>query len=72
MLTNLDASAKVDLAGAAVRLHWRGMDILAHVRSPRVAELALLMPGDSFNLFRGIIQEVMTNQNGGLVSISAE
>ncbi len=33
-------------------------------------QLALLMPGDSFNLFRGIIQEVMTNQNGGLVSIS--
>ncbi len=37
-------AAKVDLAGAAVRLRWRGMDILAHVRSPRVAELALLMP----------------------------
>ncbi|CAH0135553.1 Acetyl-/propionyl-coenzyme A carboxylase alpha chain [Agrobacterium fabrum] len=37
-------AAKVDLAGAAVRLRWRGMDILARVRSPRVAELALLMP----------------------------
>lgn len=37
-------AAKVDLAGAAVRLRWRGMDVLAHVRSPRVAELALLMP----------------------------
>lgn len=37
-------AAKVDLAGAAVRLRWRGMDVLAHLRSPRVAELALLMP----------------------------
>ncbi|RRN75239.1 acetyl-CoA carboxylase biotin carboxylase subunit [Agrobacterium deltaense] len=37
-------AAKVDLAGAAIRLRWRGMDIRAHVRSPRVAELALLMP----------------------------
>jgi len=37
-------AAKVDLAGAAVRLRWRGMDVLARVRSPRVAEFALLMP----------------------------
>ncbi|MCZ7452091.1 acetyl/propionyl/methylcrotonyl-CoA carboxylase subunit alpha [Rhizobium rhizogenes] len=37
-------AAKVDLAGAAIRLRWRGMDVVARVRSPRVAELALLMP----------------------------
>ena len=37
-------AVKVDLAGAAVRLRWGGMDVLARVRSPRVAELALLMP----------------------------
>ncbi|KJF73109.1 acetyl-CoA carboxylase biotin carboxylase subunit [Agrobacterium arsenijevicii] len=37
-------AAKVDLVRAAVRLRWRGMDVLARVRSPRVAELALLMP----------------------------
>ncbi|NTC46895.1 biotin/lipoyl-containing protein, partial [Agrobacterium tumefaciens] len=37
-------AAKVDLAGAAIRLRWRGMDIRAHVRSPRVAALSTLMP----------------------------
>jgi propionyl-CoA carboxylase alpha chain len=37
-------AAKVDLAGAAIRLRWRGIDVVARVRSPRVAELALLMP----------------------------
>ncbi|KGD97004.1 acetyl/propionyl/methylcrotonyl-CoA carboxylase subunit alpha [Rhizobium sp. YS-1r] len=35
---------KVDLAGSAIRLRWRGMDVTARVRSPRVAELARLMP----------------------------
>jgi propionyl-CoA carboxylase alpha chain len=35
---------KVDLPGPAIRLRWRGTDILARVRSPRVAELARLMP----------------------------
>lgn len=27
-----------------IRLRWRGMDVMAHVRSPRVARLARLMP----------------------------
>ncbi|UNK40948.1 acetyl/propionyl/methylcrotonyl-CoA carboxylase subunit alpha (plasmid) [Shinella sp. H4-D48] len=35
---------KVDLIGSAIRLRWRGMDVTARVRSPRVAELARLMP----------------------------
>ncbi|MGK6317808.1 biotin/lipoyl-containing protein, partial [Neorhizobium sp. DT-125] len=35
---------KVDLVGSAIRLRWRGMDVTARVRSPRVAELARLMP----------------------------
>jgi len=35
---------KIDLAGTAIRLRWRGMDVRIHVRSPRVAELARLMP----------------------------
>ncbi|WP_426124841.1 acetyl-CoA carboxylase biotin carboxylase subunit [Pararhizobium sp. PWRC1-1] len=35
---------KVELAGTGIRLRWRGIDITAHVRSPRVAELARLMP----------------------------
>ena len=35
---------KVNLAGSAIRLRWRGIDLTARVRSPRVAELARLMP----------------------------
>ena len=35
---------KVDLVGSAIRLRWRGMDVTAHVRFPRVAALARLMP----------------------------
>ncbi|OQP86673.1 acetyl/propionyl-CoA carboxylase subuit alpha [Rhizobium rhizosphaerae] len=35
---------KVDLVGSAIRLRTHGMDVLARVRSPRVAELAKLMP----------------------------
>jgi propionyl-CoA carboxylase alpha chain len=37
-------SVKVNLVGTAIRLRWRGMDVSARVRSPRVAELARLMP----------------------------
>ncbi|RFZ87945.1 acetyl/propionyl/methylcrotonyl-CoA carboxylase subunit alpha [Shinella sp. WSJ-2] len=35
---------KVDLAGPAIRLRWHGMDVKVHVRAPRVAALARLMP----------------------------
>ncbi|MGV8936604.1 MAG: acetyl-CoA carboxylase biotin carboxylase subunit [Allorhizobium sp.] len=35
---------KVNLVGTGIRLRWRGMDMIARVRSPRVAELARLMP----------------------------
>ncbi|MGP4727522.1 acetyl-CoA carboxylase biotin carboxylase subunit [Agrobacterium deltaense] len=35
---------KVDLVGTAIRLRWCGVDVTARVRSPRVAELARLMP----------------------------
>ncbi|AYD03189.1 acetyl/propionyl/methylcrotonyl-CoA carboxylase subunit alpha [Neorhizobium sp. NCHU2750] len=35
---------KVDRTGSAIRLRWRGMDVTARVRSPRIAELARLMP----------------------------
>ncbi|MDO9418141.1 acetyl/propionyl/methylcrotonyl-CoA carboxylase subunit alpha [Pararhizobium sp.] len=35
---------KIELSGAAIRLRWRGIDILARVRSLRVAGLARLMP----------------------------
>ncbi len=38
------AGVKVDLKGAAIRLRWRGMDVTARVRSPRIAALAELMP----------------------------
>ncbi|GLS34928.1 acetyl/propionyl-CoA carboxylase subunit alpha [Mesorhizobium tianshanense] len=35
---------KTAQAATGFRLRWRGMDVVAHVRTPRVAELALLMP----------------------------
>jgi propionyl-CoA carboxylase alpha chain len=35
---------KVSPVVSAYRLRWRGIDVLAYVRSPRVAELARLMP----------------------------
>lgn len=35
---------KLNLVGSAIRLRWRGMDVTARVRSPRIAELARLMP----------------------------
>ena len=38
------AGVKVDQVNSALRLRWRGIDVKAHVRSPRVAELARLMP----------------------------
>jgi propionyl-CoA carboxylase alpha chain len=39
-----EMGVKIDLSGTGIRLRWRGIDISAHVRSPRVAELARLMP----------------------------
>jgi propionyl-CoA carboxylase alpha chain len=35
---------KINLVASAIRLRWRGMDVTARVRSPRVAALARLMP----------------------------
>lgn len=43
-IDNQPMSVKVDLTGTAIRLRWRGVDVIARVRSPRVAELARLMP----------------------------
>jgi len=37
-------SVKTAPAATGLRLRWRGMDVVAYVRTPRVAELALLMP----------------------------
>ncbi len=37
-------AVKIDLSPSAIRLRWHGVDIIAQVRSPRVAELARLMP----------------------------
>jgi len=37
-------AVKVDLSPSAIRLRWHGADIVAKVRTPRVAELARLMP----------------------------
>jgi propionyl-CoA carboxylase alpha chain len=38
------AGVKVDQVNSAWRLRWRGIDVKVHVRSPRVAALARLMP----------------------------
>jgi propionyl-CoA carboxylase alpha chain len=35
---------KTSYSGTGWRLRWRGMDVVAHVRSPRVAALSKLMP----------------------------
>ena len=35
---------KVQAVNSSFRLRWRGIDVKAHVRSPRIAELARLMP----------------------------
>mgnify|MGYP001186337914 CR=1 FL=1 len=42
--SGIRAGVKVDRVNSAWRLRWRGIDVKAHVRSPRVAELARLMP----------------------------
>ncbi|MCA1491194.1 acetyl/propionyl/methylcrotonyl-CoA carboxylase subunit alpha [Ensifer sp. NBAIM29] len=43
-IDNQPMAVKVELAGTGIRLRWRGIDVVARVRSPRVAELARLMP----------------------------
>lgn len=43
-IDNQPMSVKVELAGPGIRLRWRGIDVVARVRSPRIAELARLMP----------------------------
>ncbi|UFS80110.1 MULTISPECIES: acetyl-CoA carboxylase biotin carboxylase subunit [Rhizobium] len=35
---------RISHSGVGIRLRWRGMDLIAHVREPRVAQLARLMP----------------------------
>lgn len=37
-------SIKTSRSGTGYRLRWRGMDVVAHVRSPAIAELARMMP----------------------------
>ncbi len=43
-IDNQPMRVKVELAGPGIRLRWRGIDVVARVRSPRIAELARLMP----------------------------
>ncbi|MFD1746464.1 acetyl-CoA carboxylase biotin carboxylase subunit [Rhizobium helianthi] len=44
LLNGEKLGVKVDLIGSAIRLRANGMDVSARVRSPRIAELAKLMP----------------------------
>ena len=44
MVDGRPLGVKIDRVNSGWRLRWRGIDIKAHVRTPRVAELARLMP----------------------------
>ncbi|MBY5828618.1 acetyl-CoA carboxylase biotin carboxylase subunit [Rhizobium ruizarguesonis] len=44
IIDDVPMSVKLDVQGAALRLRWQGIDVKAHVRTPRLAELARLMP----------------------------
>jgi len=44
VVDGVEMRVKTSLEGGAIRLRWRGVDIRAHARRPRVAELAQLMP----------------------------
>ncbi|SOC41288.1 biotin carboxyl carrier protein /biotin carboxylase [Rhizobium subbaraonis] len=43
-IDEMPMGVKVDKIGYSLRLRWRGIDVIARVREPRVAELARLMP----------------------------
>ncbi len=43
-VSNQTMAVKIDLSPSAIRLRWQGIDVSAKVRTPRVAELARLMP----------------------------
>ncbi|KHJ53428.1 acetyl-CoA carboxylase [Aureimonas altamirensis] len=44
VVDGVEMRVKTSLEGGSIRLRWRGVDIRAHARRPRVAELAALMP----------------------------
>ncbi len=44
LVDEMPMGVKVDKIGYSLRLRWRGIDLIARVREPRVAELAKLMP----------------------------
>ncbi|QOG06690.1 acetyl/propionyl/methylcrotonyl-CoA carboxylase subunit alpha [Aureimonas sp. OT7] len=44
VVDGMEMRVKTSLEGGSIRLRWRGIDIRAHARRPRVAELAELMP----------------------------
>jgi len=64
------AGVKVQLLGSGIRLRWRGIDVVAHVREPRIAELAALMlskqPADTSKMLLcpmpGIITSVAVSE----------
>ncbi len=60
---------KVDLVGSAIRLRWRGTEMIARVRSPRVAELARLMP---IKLAADTSKLLLCPMPGVLTSLSVE
>ncbi|MBR0687763.1 acetyl/propionyl/methylcrotonyl-CoA carboxylase subunit alpha [Bradyrhizobium manausense] len=44
VVADASVGVKLQAAGSGYRLRWRGIDVVANVRTPRVAELARLMP----------------------------
>ena len=56
----------ISRSGTGWRLRWRGIDVVAHVRSPRVAELAKLMP---VKLLRDTSKKLLCPMPGIVTSI---
>ena len=44
LIEGQELGVKVNLLGSSIRLRWRGIDLRAHVRTARLAELARKMP----------------------------
>src|SRR5690606_9344960 len=70
---------KVQAVNSAFRLRWRGIDEKVHVRTPRVAELARLMPvklpPDTSKMLLcpmpGVITSIAVKEGQGLATVEA-
>jgi propionyl-CoA carboxylase alpha chain len=60
---------KTSFSGTGIRMRWRGMDVKAFVRTPRVAELAALMPEKKQ---AGASKQLLCPMPGMITSISVK